>query len=133
MRFCQAVSFVLFLSLTLAACGQTSPECPIAGTVKVNGKPADGVYVMFHRTSTPGDAAVASAKSSTDGTFVCSVPEAGDYAVTLLWPKVTVTKEETIEGDDRFRGKYSTPQNAVASVTAVTGQTTTADIAVTTR
>jgi hypothetical protein len=76
----------------------------VLGDVLVNGKPADGVYLVFHPAEDP--TVSVAVRTEEDGSFTWSLPQPGEYVVTAFWPEVIVSDEETVEGDDRFRGKY---------------------------
>ena len=84
----------------------------------MNGEPADGVYVVFHASANPEEKAqsIFTVRTTEDGSFSWSLPRPGEYAITAFWPEVVVSDEETIEGDDRFQGKYRDVGNPVLSI-----------------
>ncbi len=109
--------------LGLLGCSQ-EPQVPlIEGTVTVEGKPASGLYVVFHEAGDPNAQEVASSTRTEDGGhFTWTVPKPGQYVITAFWPKRIVTEEETIEGPDMLRGKYRTLNHPAATVTIEAGE-----------
>lgn len=109
---------ILLAALALGCSGSGAPPALlVSGKVIVNKMPASGVYVLFYPAA---DAVkkVAAAATQTDsaGSFSAKVPEAGNYVVTVFWPTISVVQGESIEGEDRFRGRYRNPQQPVLSV-----------------
>ena len=114
-RFAFVVAAV-WLSLAVG-CGGPAPEFRVSGQVVVNRAPASGVYVLFYPAADPAaKSAAATTQTGADGSFIAKMPIAGKYAVTVFWPKVTIDQGESIEGEDRFQGRYRYPQQPVASV-----------------
>lgn len=112
-----------FASATLllcfvVGCGAGDTSCPVTGTVKVNGKPAGGVYIVLHPIAATADQPQggSAGRSSDDGSFSLRVPAPGEYAVTAFWPTIVVEPEETIEGPDQFQGKHRDPANPISKV-----------------
>lgn len=114
---------IALASLGVLGCSQTEEVPLIEGTVTVDGKPAGGLYVVFHDAGDPNAEAVASSTRTEDsGHFIWSVPEPGEYVITAFWPKRIVTQEETIEGPDMLRGKYRSLNHPAATVTIQAGE-----------
>lgn len=125
-------AFLLLASILMAGCSSSPKLIPVAGSVTVKGKPAEGAIVMFH----PADPtmATASAIAEADGTFkLVSNSEpgllAGKYQVTVMWPDATKKPTQaqimmgTAEpGPDLLKGKYSS--KGVTTLTAEITSTT---------
>ena len=112
------VVLALLSAAQTAGCGLEPTECFVTGEVYVNDEPAAGVYVMFHPTG--GDTAnrpSATARTGDDGIYSWKVPERGDYAMTLFWPRQTIADDDVLEGEDRFGGQYRNPQQPVLEFT----------------
>lgn len=110
-------------TLCLFGCSQGEQVPLIEGTVTVDGKPAAGMYVVFHEASDPNAQDVASSTRTEDGGhFTWTVPQPGQYVITAFWPKRIVTQEETIEGPDMLRGKYRSLKHPAATVSIQPGE-----------
>jgi|SRR5579883_215206 len=118
---------VILSALIESGCGTAEKLYPVTGQVFVNDRPAEGVYVALYplspiETATQQPSA-GSARTSKDGSFSLQV-RPGEYAVTVFWPKVTIEKSETIEGEDVFRGRYRNPKQPLQKVTIQEGDNT---------
>jgi hypothetical protein len=76
---------------------------PVAGTVRVNGKPAASALVAFH----PLDGSVRpTGRVRDDGTFALTTREGadgaptGEYRVTVVWTRAVAGKKAVSDGDD---------------------------------
>ncbi|MBI1246707.1 hypothetical protein GC197_02540 [bacterium] len=107
--------------LVIFGCGKTDQAPSITGTVTVDGKPADGLYVVFHDANGMPAEALSSTRTEAGGQFSWTLPQPGEYVVTAFWPKQIVAQEETIEGPDLLRGKYRQVDNPAATVTIEEG------------
>lgn len=104
-------------------CSQEKTPPSITGSVTVNGKPADGLYVVFHDVGkNAAEGAASSTCTQAGGQFKWTVPQPGEYIITAFWPKPIVTPEETIEGPDQLRGKYRQPNHPAIKVTISEGE-----------
>lgn len=114
---------LLAASLVLiAGCGGPRP-CIVTGKVLVDGRPAEGVYLVFYSAAgPPGRADSGTARSGGDGSFSLAVSTPGETIVTAFWPTVTVKGVETIEGPDRFGGLYRDAARPVATATIQEGE-----------
>ncbi len=123
--------------LTLCGCSQSRELCDVQGQLLINGKPAQGAYLVFHPLGEqpPEDHPVepTAVRTNSDGTYHWKFHRAGEYSVTLFWPLVSQTAEETIEGPDRFKGKFANENSPIASVTISTGENSLAPIELNTR
>lgn len=128
---------VIYYSIALAVlggCGEgdEGPVVhPVSGKVLVNGKPAAKAQVSFHARGGPaGGAPPPMAITEEDGTFRPSTRYAhdgapvGDYALTVIWPKMRVDHGEEVAGPDQLRGKYSDPGRSGLKVTIKEGENT---------
>jgi hypothetical protein len=82
-------------------------------------KPVDGATVSFHLVGGGLTSAVPAAQTDDDGTFTLQTgmkegAPAGEYIVTVIWPKVVEPKGkprirmgEKPETVDRFKGAYA--------------------------
>lgn len=128
------VSLLLYPIVGLAAfgCGGSEsgpPIYPTSGKVLVDGKPAAKARVTFHALNGPAGAALQPiAIAEADGSFRPSTrlsydgAPAGDYAVTVVWPKVTMDHGEAIEGPDLLRGRYGDPARSGLKATIKEGE-----------
>lgn len=115
----------------LAGCGGNDRNwketIPVSGSVMVDGKPAEGVMVVFHPEGGMDTAQPTETKSMTDkeGKFVATTYEVGDgappgaYKVTLTWPKLN-TISMSFDGD-KFKGKYAKPDRSKFEVEVTSG------------
>ena len=111
------------LVLLLAGCARTAKPCPVAGQLLVNGKPAEGAYVVFHAIDDPKrQQSPAATTTQKDGAFTTRVRGRGEYAVTVFWPAITEEEGDVIEGEDQFMGKFRDPQQPVLRVTIQDGE-----------
>lgn len=103
---------------------------PVSGKVLVDGKPASKAEIVFHRLS--GGAALPQpiATAEADGTFRPSTrishdgAPAGDYALTVVWRKITTVEGEEVQGADLLRGRYSDPGRSGLKATVKEGDNT---------
>jgi hypothetical protein len=112
---------VLLTALSACAssgCGDgRAPTFPVSGQVLVNGKPAEGAFVVFH----PKDGGEKEknvprpyATTNAEGKFQLTTYEeedgapAGNYRVSVVWRPVPKSRLEA-EGPDKLKGKYSNP------------------------
>jgi hypothetical protein len=95
-------SLVVLLATLTLGCSASQP-CTVTGTVLIKNTPTSGVYVVLH--SADGQTA-GTGRTGPDGVFRLTVAQPGEYPVTCFFPKVTKLREETIEGDDQFLGRY---------------------------
>ncbi|MFO0957393.1 MAG: hypothetical protein U0800_07985 [Isosphaeraceae bacterium] len=113
----QALATGAVLLSTLAGCGGPK-SCVARGKVLVNGKPAEGVYLVFHTPNPPaGRPDSGSARTLDDGSFRVTLDQPGETVVTAFWPAVAEKGPDTIEGADRFDGAYRTGRNPAARAT----------------
>jgi hypothetical protein len=119
----------MLLSLSLASCAKPrfKQVYPVEGSVRVNGKPTEGVRVQFHSLDDPEDQ-LARPQGTTDasGNFTLTtynpndgVP-AGTYAVTLRWlPK---GYRGPMEPANKLPMRYDEPQTSGLKVEITKGK-----------
>jgi hypothetical protein len=103
----------------LAGCGRQEssiPVYPVSGTVKFQGEPASGAFLVFHPRSpggNPDETIRPSAQVKTDGSFrLTSFDEgdgapAGNYAVTIQWNKLVKDGGDVKAGPNVVPAAYS--------------------------
>jgi len=124
--------FCLIVSLATFGCSESAsgpPIYPTSGKVLVDGRPAAKARVTFHVLNRPaGEALQPIAIAEEDGSFRPSTrfsydgAPAGDYALTVVWPKVTMDQGEAIEGPDLLRGRYGDPARSGLKATIKEGE-----------
>ncbi|WP_143206586.1 hypothetical protein [Singulisphaera sp. GP187] len=104
---------------------------PISGKVLVDGRPAAKAQVSFHALNGPGGETLQPiAIAEADGSFRPSTrfshdgAPAGNYVVTVVWPKVNLDHGEEVAGPDLLRGKYSDPARSGLTATIKEGENT---------
>jgi hypothetical protein len=127
---------VAALALTTTSCSSDSTLHPVRGKVSVNGQPAAGAMLIFHREGATLKDSPATATAEPDGSFVVSTggkPGAptGKYTVTVVWPEAKkLTQQELMQGanpndgPDRLKGAYDTPQKSNIRVEVRSGDNT---------
>jgi len=111
---CACLAVVVFAS----GCGNGRLKVyPVTGQILVDGKPADGAFVVFHPQDGGKDAPRPSATTEADGTFRLTTYDTGDgapagtYRVTIVWrPR----PKNHLEGDkpDRLKERYAVEANS---------------------
>jgi hypothetical protein len=112
-------AFVGFALLACVSCGGGKKYYPVHGSVLVNGKPAEGVTVVFSMIDDPDpDPARPSAGTKADGSFdlgtyltkervVKQGAPAGKYVVTCIWlPPEAGSVGAGQAVPDKLQGKY---------------------------
>ena len=126
-RICRTL-FVCSLSFLPAGCGRDAGSLvyPVSGSVYFDGKPAEGVRVIFHPeiAAVPGKPVLRpSGETGADGGFYLTSREPkdgapiGKYQVTLTWRKAAGSAgpqgmgggETRESGADQFGGRYAEP------------------------
>jgi hypothetical protein len=119
--------------LAIAGCGDGQiATYPVTGTVKVNGKPAEGAMVIFVPTSTAPEAERKRPFGIADGQGQFSLmtfeqgdgAPAGEYKVLVQWPAPPNSQSSEQRGGgrrtlgaDRLRGKYFNLEKATLNAT----------------
>ena len=95
----RAAGGLILAALLLIGCGgksgETEPIFPVTGRVLVDGEPAKGALVIFHRNETDADSARPRGFALENGTFELTTTSkndgapAGSYRVTVLWRNQT--------------------------------------------
>lgn len=111
---------MLAAALAVAGCGQSAPLVPVSGTVKLDGKPIEGVLVTFRLAS--GDLKpIATGTTNAQGEFELRHVErgagipAGEYKVTLS------TERPDREGAEVFPAKYHNPEETILTASVPEG------------
>lgn len=132
--------FRLCLPLLLlgVGCGEVArpelPVFPVSGSILVDGKPPVGAEIRC-RPGTPlkdpANRTIAPfAFVEKDGSFRIGTYSGddgappGDYALTIVWPVITVEGGEEIRGADRLKGRFENPDHPIATVTVKTDEDT---------
>lgn len=115
--------FAALVSLNLvisSGCSLHDQKCLVSGQVTIDSQLVDGVYLLFHQEHSSN--VVGTARTDHSGHYLAKLPVAGRYAVTAFWPKIIRNTEETIESEDRLRGKYRDSLNPLTLITVSTGE-----------
>ena len=95
----------LFLIILCVSCAKNAPLNPVEGKVLYKGKEANGAVVTFHpKGGDPITAIRPVGLTGEDGTFKLTTglsagAPAGEYTVTLIWPKEVGTAKKNKEPD----------------------------------
>lgn len=102
---------------------------PVSGQVMVNGKPAVRAEVRMRPTKPLLDPLKRSVEPygivEADGMFRISTyrekdgAPPGEYAITVVWPTVTVDGGEEVFGPDQLHGRFSNPVSPVTMFTVL--------------
>jgi len=111
-------------ALLVCGCGKADTTCQVAGQVQVNNQTTSGVYVVLHAAGDIASPAAGAGRTNEQGDFALKVPQPGEYVLTVFWPQTIVQEEETIEGPDRFGGRYRNPQQPLRTVVVADKATT---------
>lgn len=117
---------VAVAALCCSSCGGGGKKYyPVHGTVLVNGKPAEGVTVVFSMQGDPDpEPARPTASTRADGSFELSTyltkdrvlkpgAPAGKYVVTCFWPTPEAGRLRAgQEAPDKLLGKYVDPKQS---------------------
>ncbi len=115
------------LALVAPGCGPRT--CVVSGRVLVDDRPAEGVYLVFRtmgKDAGPQDSGTA--RTGEQGGFSLVVREPGEAAITAFWPSVKLVDDESVEGPDRFGGRYGDPRRPVVTATFQEGNNLLPDI-----
>lgn len=123
----------IFGLLTLAGCSSESdvvPVFPVRSELLVDGKPAEGAIVIFHRTEpTDPETTNPNGRVQSDGSFRLTTYEthdgapAGDYRVTVFWPEPPKSPVEHPDmGPDRLKNRYTDPDKSQILITVAEGE-----------
>lgn len=136
----------VILFAVAAGCSESQSvlKCvPVSGKVLVDGRPPVRAEVRL-RPALPLDdpmnrsiepyAFVRADGTFTVGTYLSDdgAPE-GEYALTLVWPTVTVEGGEEIFGADRFKGRFANPGAPITTIRVEDDEITIPDINLTTK
>ena len=114
------------LTISISGCGPSDrlPLNSVEGTITYRGKPAEGVFVVFHPVN-PSEKMTKlrpAATTRAEGKYKLStygpsdgIP-AGDYQVTLIWLGVSEDDERPQE-IDRLQGRYADPKTTPLKIT----------------
>ncbi len=101
---------------------------PVTGVVYVDGKPAEGVQIMFHPDGGMDQEQPTETKAMSDkeGKFAASTYELGDgapvgsYTLTIEWPKLN-TISMTFDGD-QLGGRYAKVEKSEWKIDVASGE-----------
>jgi len=134
---------VLVLSIVVSGCGGPSevPTVPVSGSVRVQGKPAEGAIVVLHPVA-GGEAMThfrPQGECDAEGAFRVRTYVEGDgappgeYRVTICWPGpnpdfagvplADLPRAERFAGPDRLGEKYQQPESTGLTATVGPGAT----------
>ncbi len=103
-----------------------SPVFPVKGTVRFEGEPAAGAFVVFHpRSAAKPDAEAprSTGKVQPDGTFELTTTSqadgapAGEYAVTVQWTRLIRQGGDAVAGPNVIPSIYAKPETTPLKVT----------------
>ncbi|HVL14521.1 MAG TPA: hypothetical protein VM529_18250 [Gemmata sp.] len=133
----RVVLFAVLVGLAVGCAKESNrvPVYPAGGALLHNGKAAVGAIVILH----PADPAAAPVKPrgkvGPDGSYRLTTYDtgdgapAGDYAVSIYWPKPPPPGEpNNDDGPDILGGKYLRPESPVARVSITPGENVLAPI-----
>jgi hypothetical protein len=107
----------------LAGCFGGRPLYPVRGQVLVNGSPAAEARVALHPLVPDADAKVALGVADAEGRFTLTTDgqgpgvAAGEYAITIEWPRFRDKAIVRRPGPDRLNGKYLKPDESTLRAT----------------
>lgn len=114
------------LGMGLAGCTKKDDRVqvfPVKGQVKFKGEATPGAFVVFHAKDAKGpDAPKPTAQVKSDGAFALTSYDAGDgapageYAVTVQWPKLIVTGDGAQAGPNVLPDSYAKPETTPLKV-----------------
>ncbi|TWT85707.1 hypothetical protein Pla123a_05140 [Posidoniimonas polymericola] len=118
-----SVRWLACLALLSVGCDQHPAAREVHGSVRVDGRAAEGVYVVLTEAVAAGAPPTASATARTDpdGAFKIRVSSDGPFAVTAFWPSVLLDDGSVVEGPDRFGGRYRDPIQPVTTFALPSG------------
>jgi hypothetical protein len=102
------------------------PVFPVKGTVRFEGRPASGAFVVFHPRSAPRpgeETPRSTGQVQPDGAFELTTTSqadgapAGDYAVTVQWTKLIKQGGDTVAGPNVIPPIYGRPETTPLKVT----------------
>ena len=133
-----ALVFVLVVPIAVVATGcgkKAAPRLavnPVIGKLLINGQPAPRAEVTLRPVTPleePGKRSVLPyAIVQGDGTFRIGTyvgddgAPLGEYAVTVVWPRISVEGGEEIAGPDRLQGFFNNPRQPAAKVIVAEGE-----------
>ncbi len=119
------------LSVMALGCGDHLATVPVAGSVRVDGKPAAGVQVVLHPIDADDERLTKlrpTGRTAADGTFVIGTYEMADgapvaeYLITAEWfaggPETTTSETADPEANsaatqtDRLGGRFANPETS---------------------
>ena len=118
------VTALAALVVVLAGCGKKGwvETYPVKGTVRVDGKPANGATVSFYPKEIVGDKPYhPSGQTNENGEFNLSTfvtddgAPAGEYDVTITWP-VRYNPISTLWEGDKLNGQYANKEKTTLRV-----------------
>lgn len=129
-----AVGLAMTIAIACTSCSSRDTLHPVHGRVRVKGEPAAGATVVFHREGPAGQDLPTGIVDS-EGSFTLTTggkpgAPAGNYTVTVVWPetKKLTGKEpitmgaELVDGPDRLRGVYGSPQKSALKAEIKSGK-----------
>lgn len=139
-----SVTAFFFLMTLAGGCGTRTPTAmktyPVSGQIKINGKIPSRAEIRFKPAKPLEDPLKRSIEPyaivKEDGSFRVSTygdadgAPAGDYAVTVVWPKVTVEGGEETYGSDQLGNKFSDPRKPVTNIKVIEGDNVIPEIAI---
>lgn len=121
---------LLCVVLCVVGCRERPPLSslqPVRGRVTANGLPAAQVQLCFHPLDGMGRIAVGTTDAHGDYRLTTWQANdgalAGTYAVTIVWPNMSIPKDECVEvtSHDRLNGQYGDATKTTLRATLVTG------------
>jgi len=124
---------LLALAATLVGCEEDQariPTHPVKGKITFNGKPTPGAMIVFHPKVQPAEPAPPKPTGyvDADGNFVINTyggndgAPAGEYEVTIRWPKPVERDGELAPGPNVLPVRYGDPKQSKIVVQVAAGQ-----------
>ncbi len=112
-----ALAFGVGAALLLCGCSdgvKREPVFPVSGKLTFKGKPMSGAHIDFLPLNNPKPEVVAGGIATEDGSYQLSSYDpndgspAGEFIVTIVWPKQGPAIDEFGTLPDQLKGAYST-------------------------
>lgn len=135
-RLISRTVLVIIVGLNGGGCGSSTTKelatFPVTGLIKVNGKSPERAEIRLKPRVPLEDPKRRSVEPyaivESDGSFQVSTYQDGDgappgeYAVTVIWPEITVEGGEEVYGRDRLGHAFADPRKPVVTIEVIEGE-----------